>query len=167
MRRKLAVVFAASAIAGLLAVVSFNPPVRMSAKGPALTPAALVGPPNLLPCSTAALAGHWVFATDVGHQSIVPGQTGDITAIGTINLDAQGNADGTFDFTVADYMFFGGNTQTATMTVNPDCTGTVDLSTSIGSHRTDSIVVVNSNEFWGMSQDPHNLWTYKAHRISY
>ena len=52
------------------------------------------------PCSARMLAGRWMFATDVGHQSRYPG--GDITAIGTFRVDRQGNVfDGVFDATVS------------------------------------------------------------------
>ena len=47
-----------------------------------------------------------------------------------------------------------------------DCTGTVSFATSVGSVRTDSIVVVNRREILGMSQDPANLWTYQVRRIA-
>lgn len=32
--------------------------------------------------------------------------------------------------------------------------------------RTDSIAVLSENELWAMSQDPSNLWTTRARRIS-
>lgn len=35
-----------------------------------------------------------------------------------------------------------------------------------GTARTDSIAVVERDLFWGMSQDPNNLWTYRAKKIS-
>lgn len=46
-------------------------------------------------CTTRMLAGRWLFATDVGHQMLLPG--GDITAIGTMNIDRAGNLNGKFD----------------------------------------------------------------------
>jgi hypothetical protein len=114
-------------------------------------------------CSTRAVAGRWLFATDVGHQSLGPG--GDITAIGTLNIDSQGNISGTFDVTVQDAAFRPGNTYEGTIVVNSDCTGTMMFQTSTGSIRTDSIAVVSRGEFWGMSQDTRNLWTYRARRV--
>lgn len=71
-------------------------------------------------CSTQMLAGHWVFATEVGQQKLLPG--GDITAIGTVNLDRDGNLSGKFDATVAEFAFLPDNTFTGSVTVNPDCT---------------------------------------------
>jgi len=117
------------------------------------------------PCSVRSLAGTWVFATDVGQQKLFPAP-GDITAIGTINIDRAGNFSGKFDFTVAEFGFFPNNSYTGSITVNPDCTGTVTFVTSAGPGRTDSIVVVSQSEMWSMSQDSLNLWTAKARRIS-
>ena len=54
---------------------------------------------------------------------------------------------------------------TGTVVVNPDCTGTLTFNTNAGTTRTDSIVIVNRRAMLGMSQDPQNLWTYKARRI--
>jgi hypothetical protein len=135
---------------------------------PLIAAALLFGPAPALanpPCSVRSLAGAWVFATDVGQQMILPAP-GDITAIGTINIDREGNISGKFDFTVAGFGFFPNNSYTGSITVNPDCTGTVTFVTSAGTGRTDSIVVVNRNEIWSMSQDIFNLWTARARRIS-
>jgi len=117
------------------------------------------------PCSVRSVAGAWVFATDVGQQTLLPAP-GDITAIGTINIDGEGNISGKFDFTVAEFGFFPNNTYTGSITVNPDCTGTVTFVTSAGTGRTDTIVIVSQSEMWSMSQDIANLWTAKARRIS-
>jgi hypothetical protein len=117
------------------------------------------------PCSVRSLAGAWVFATEVGQQKLLPAP-GDITAIGTINIDETGNISGKFDFTVAEFGFFPNNVYTGTITVSKDCTGTVTFVTSAGTGRTDSIVVVSRSEMWSMSQDVMNLWTAKARRIS-
>ena len=58
-------------------------------------------------CDTQNMAGRWLFATDVGHQMLLPG--GDITAIGTMNIDRAGNLSGKFDATVQDWMFLPNN----------------------------------------------------------
>lgn len=117
-------------------------------------------------CSASMLAGRWVFATDVGHQNtpIVP-VPGDITAIGTMNIGRDGGLEGTFDVTFENAAFVPGVPYTGTVTVNDDCTGTLSFVTGVGSMRSDSIVVLNQYEFWGMSQDPNNLWTYRARRL--
>jgi hypothetical protein len=115
------------------------------------------------PCSVKAIAGSWIFATGVGE---FPAYGGNITAIGTMKIDRQGTLAGTFDFTVSTVVFQPDVSYTGTVTVEPDCTGTVTIETSAGTTRTDSIAVVGPNEFWGMSQDPANLWTYRARRIS-
>ena len=114
-------------------------------------------------CDTQNMAGRWLFATDVGHQMLLPG--GDITAIGTMNIDRAGNLSGKFDATVQDWMFLPNNDYFGTIVVGSDCTGTLTFETSQGTARTDSIIVISHKAFRGMSQDPNNLWTYRAHRI--
>ena len=119
-------------------------------------------------CSTRAIAGQWVFATNVGRQMLgepFPPEK-DITAIGTMNIDRHGNVSGTFDVTVQDFAFIPGIPYNGSVTVNPDCTGILDFVTGVGSQRTDSIVVVNRREMLGMSQDPQNLWNYQVRRIA-
>ncbi len=120
------------------------------------------------PCSVQALAGHWVFATGIGRQALgapfPPGK--DITAVGVMAITKDGNFSGHFDATVQDSFFLPGNAYTGSMTINPDCTGTVTFTTSVGTTRLDSIVVVSRSEILGMSQDPLNLWTYQVRRIS-
>jgi hypothetical protein len=117
-------------------------------------------------CSNRATAGAWMFFTDVGHIAL-PTLKGDITALGTMNIDANGNVDGRFDATIGDVAFLAGVTYTGTLLVNPDCTGTLTFTTSAGSVRTDSIAVLdNGREMRGMSQDKLNLWTYTAKKLS-
>ncbi len=118
-------------------------------------------------CSTRSLAGRWMFATGIGRQSLGPPfpEGKDITAIGIFSVDRFGNATGTFDATVQDFLFLPNNSFTGSITVNPDCTGTLIFTTSAGTARTDSIVVVNRREILGMTQDPANLWTYQMRRL--
>lgn len=73
------------------------------------------------PCSTARAAGNWSF-TDNGTVIGI----GPRTAIGTLTLDAAGNvtngvATSSLDGGVAQETFSG------TYTVNPDCTGTINV----------------------------------------
>ena len=125
------------------------------------------------PCTVGMLEGAWVFATGIGElgtQAPLPGaiQGKHITAIGTMNIDGRGNVSGIFDNTIGDV---GGNlnvTYAGTVTVNADCRGTLQFTTSTGSSRTDSIVVLlrrEESELWGMSQNHLTLWTYTARRI--
>lgn len=115
-------------------------------------------------CSPRALAGRWMFATDVGKQSFFPG--GDITAIGTFWIDRLGNVThGKFDATVADFGFlhdieFGGS-----LALKPDCTGTFTFTTSAGTTRTDTIIVLGPGHIRAMSQDVQFLWTYDMRRM--
>ena len=120
------------------------------------------------PCSVKTIAGHWVFATGIGRQMLgVPFPAGkDITAIGTMNIAKDGSLSGKFDATVQDTFFLPENTYNGSVTVNPDCTGTLIFITSAGTARADSIVVVDRREMLAMSQDPFNLWTYQIRRIS-
>lgn len=120
-----------------------------------------------VPCSLHWIVGNWMFATDVGQQMLFPGIDGDITAIGTMNIDSAGNVVGLFDATVAEYAFLPDNTYTGSVTLNRDCTGTLSFVTSSGTSRTDTIVIVgDGSEILGMSQDPLNLWTYVVKRVS-
>lgn len=119
-------------------------------------------------CSVRAIAGSWLFATDVGHQMLgapFPPDK-DITAIGTMNIARDGTLSGTFDVTVEDFAFIPGVVYTGSVTVNPDCTGILSFATSVGSVRNDSIAVVSRREMLAMSQDPLNLWTYQIRRIA-
>ncbi len=114
-------------------------------------------------CSVRDLAGRWIFATEVGQ---LPSFGGDITAIGTMNFDREGNLHGKFDNNIAEVASFLDVEYSGTAEVDPDCTGTLTFETSDGFVRTDSIAVVSRNEMWGMSLDPTNLWTYRVRRIS-
>ena len=130
----------------------------------------LTGTPALAgkACTTKMLAGKWVFATGIGRQALgepFPPDK-DISAIGTFNVARDGALSGSFDVTVQDFGFIPGVEFSGSLMVNPDCTGTVSFATSVGSVRTDSIVVVNRREILGMSQDPANLWTYQVRRIA-
>lgn len=119
-------------------------------------------------CTVKAIAGQWLFATGIGRQMLgepFPPDK-DITAIGTMNINRDGSLSGNFDVTVEDFGFIPGIVYDGSLTVNPDCTGTLSFVTSVGSVRTDSIAVVNRNEILGMSQDPANLWTYQIRRVA-
>jgi hypothetical protein len=115
-------------------------------------------------CSPRALAGRWMFATDVGKQSFFPG--GDITAIGTFWIDRIGTVSrGSFDATVADWGFLPGIKFSGSFALKPDCTGTFTFTTSAGTTRTDSVIVLGPNHIRGMSQDVQFLWTYDMRRL--
>ena len=118
------------------------------------------------PCSTQAMAGNWVYASSVS-QAIGPdGVARPITSIGTINVDKHGNVSGKFDVAILGVFFIPDNTYVGTLTVAPDCTGTLYFLQSNGFERMDSIVVVNRSEMLGMSQDPNVIFTYQVRRIS-
>lgn len=119
-------------------------------------------------CDTRMLAGRWLFATGIGHQQLgAPAPpSGDITAIGTMNIDRDGALEGKFDVTFEGAGFLSGILYSGTARLNADCTGTLSFVTETGTVRTDSIALVEDDLFWAMSQDPLNLWTYKAKRIS-
>ena len=118
-------------------------------------------------CSTSMLAGRWLFATGIGHQALANAPPpADITALGTMTVRHNGDVEGAFDVTFQGAAFVPGVAYTGTVVVNPDCTGTLSFVTAAGTARTDSIAVLNRYEIWGMSQDPQNLWTYRARRMS-
>lgn len=113
-------------------------------------------------CSTQNLAGNWLFFTEVGHTEL---GGPDITALGSMNIDKEGNLSGTFDVTVANIVSIPDIGYAGTVTVSSDCIGTVTFETDLGASRTDRIAVFSRNEFRGMSLEPDNLWTYWARRI--
>lgn len=118
-------------------------------------------------CSLSMLAGRWFFATSIGHQALVNAPPpGDITALGTMIIRRNGDVEGTFDVTFENAAFVEGVPYTGTITVNPDCTGTLSFVTGAGTSRTDTIAILDRYEFWGMSRDPKNVWTYTARRVS-
>jgi hypothetical protein len=118
-------------------------------------------------CATRDLAGRWIFGTDVGQQLLfLPTSDGNITALGTMNIDKQGNLSGEFDATVAGFIFLSASTYSGSAVLHDDCTGTLSFETSDGTVRADSIALVGRDEVWGMSQDPSNLWTYEMRRLS-
>jgi len=115
-------------------------------------------------CSLKSLAGRWAFATDVGHETIAFG--GDITAIGTFDLGRDGEVAGTFDVTFENNAFIPDVPFEGSMTVEENCKGTLTFVTGQGTSRTDSLIVIDRDFLWGMSQDPQNLWTYRVRRLS-
>jgi hypothetical protein len=127
------------------------------------------------PCTVGMVEGTWVFATGIGQLSNQPpipepARGKQITAIGTIHIDGQGNISGAYDNTIADVGSFLNNTFVGTVVVNADCTGTLSFTDSRGASRTDSIVVLtrrDQSELWGMSRDHLLVWTYTARRISF
>jgi hypothetical protein len=128
-----------------------------------LAPAVLAGNASkrAFTCSESHLIGKWVFATEIGNFT----GFGPITALGTLKVERGGALNGKFDATVGDAVFLPDNTYTGSIDVGRDCRGTLTFTDSTGASRTDSIVVVNYDEFWGMSQNPGVLWTYRAKRI--
>ena len=128
--------------------------------GLALATPALAGDGN---CSVRQLAGRWIFATGVGQ---VADLGADITALGTMNFDREGNLHGKFDNNIAGVASFQDIEYFGTVKLDPDCTGTLTFETDEGFFRADSVAVVGKDEMLGMSLDPGNLWTYQIRRIS-
>lgn len=113
-------------------------------------------------CSTQNLAGSWLFFTEVGHTEY---GGPDITALGTMNIDKEGNLSGTFDVTVANVISLPEIGYSGSVTVDSDCIGTIMFVTDSGAARTDRIAVFSRDEFRGMSLIPDNMWTYWARRV--
>jgi hypothetical protein len=130
-----------------------------------LTPPAVAGDQHQS-CSIGNVVGRWIFVTDVGQYQYFP--TDGMTAIGTIRVDRHGRVSGHFDATfAAQDGFSSGVKYTGTLTIEPDCTGSVTIiPDGPAPPRTDTIAIVSDNEMWGMSQDPMNLLVYRARRIS-
>ncbi len=123
-------------------------------------------------CSLKDVAGKWIFATDIGRitDEFAPPDT-EITALGTMNISRDGSVSGRFDVTLefpipAPFDFRSNVTYWGTISINPDCTGTLTFETDAPSSRTDTIALVSRKKMLGMSQDPTNLWTYEVHRIA-
>jgi hypothetical protein len=133
--------------------------------GMVMSPAPLASDDGVPGCTVRSIAGRWLFGTGMGEVFLGPFTGQSITAIGTMNIDRQGNVSGRFDNNIATFGAFTGNTYTGTVAVNGDCTGMLQFTTSSGSQRTDSIAIVGHGEIWGMSLDPENPWTYVVRRI--
>lgn len=134
-------------------------------------------------CSTRQIAGNWLFNTGVGQfDGVFPAGAplpepwvgvfpadGKFTALGTMNIDREGQLEGVFDVTAVGEggaFSFPGRTYTGTVTVNPDCTGELAFVTGAGSVRTDRIAVISGSEMRAMSLVPTQLWTYEIHKLS-
>jgi hypothetical protein len=134
-----------------------------------------VGYSDTAACSIGMVEGAWVFATGIGQLGSQPPlaeriRGKQITAIGTLNIDARGDVSGRFDQTVGDIGPVSA-TYTGRLTLRDDCSGSVSLITSGGTARTDSIVVVANGqspatEIWGMSRENFVTWTYVAKRTA-
>jgi len=116
-------------------------------------------------CSIATIAGAWVFTTNNLYQ-----QNGmlDGNALGTQNISNDGTLNGKYDWEGTSG-FYPGNRYVGTVTVNPDCTGT------ISQHDVESDVIVlqsiaiarSGQEIWGMFEDPTmDVGTFRMQRIS-
>jgi len=81
------------------------------------------------------------------------------------NDDPDAVTNGEFDATVADFGFLHGIKFSGSLVLNPDCTGTFTFTTSAGTTRTDTIIVLGPGHVRAMSQDVQFLWTYDMHRL--
>ena len=116
-------------------------------------------------CSIDTIAGAWVFTTHNLYQ-----QNGmlDGNALGTANYGKDGSVRGKYDWEGTSG-FFPGNNYVGTVTVNPDCTGTITQH-DVGSDVLilQSIVISDGGrEIWGVFQDPTNdVGTFTLKRVS-
>jgi hypothetical protein len=116
-------------------------------------------------CSIATIAGGWVFTTDLLYTK--KGRL-DGSALGTQNISNDGTLEGTYDW-AGTSGFYPGNSYVGTVTVNPDCTGTISQH-DVGS----DVIVLQSiliahggQEIWGMFQDPTiDMGTFRMKRIN-
>jgi len=117
------------------------------------------------PCSIATIAGQWVFITDVLYT-----QAGvvDGVAIGTINIGVDGSYRGTYDWSGTGGAALGNN-YIGTVTVNPDCTGTVSFHAVGDTYEVVQSIVIarNGQEIWGDFQNPvDDVGVWRAERIT-
>jgi hypothetical protein len=116
-------------------------------------------------CSISTIAGAWVFTTDVLYTEE---GTVDGIALGIINIGIDGSYGGTYDW-AGTTGFSLGNEFIGTVTVNPDCTGTVSFH-SVGDTYDvlQSIVIAGSGqEIWGDFQNPaDDVGVWRAKRTA-
>jgi hypothetical protein len=122
--------------------------------------------PPAQPCSIKTVVGSWVFASDVGTILGV----GNVTAVGTLEIKADGTGHGRFAFSTnfGESGSFEDSTFDETLTVNPDCTAVAVVTDSQGGPpRTDNLVISrDGREMRGMVVDPADfLWTFKLERV--
>jgi hypothetical protein len=116
-------------------------------------------------CSVATIAGEWVFTTDVLYT-----QEGavDGIALGTTNIGLDGSYGGTYDWAGTSGLSLGNN-YIGTVTVNPDCTGTVSFHAVGDTYEVvQSIVIVGvGQEIWGDFENPaDDVGVWRANRIT-
>jgi hypothetical protein len=117
-------------------------------------------------CSIATIAGAWVFTTN---NLYLQDGTLDGNAMGTANYHMDGTLDGTYDWEGTGG-FASGISYAGTLSVNPDCTGTISF--YVGGDTSymvvQSIVIARSGqEIWGMFQNPSDdVGTFKLTRIT-
>jgi len=116
-------------------------------------------------CSIATIAGAWVFTTN--NLYLQNGML-DGNALGTATYGKDGSVRGTYDWE-GTTGFYPGNSYVGTLSVNPDCTGTLSFH-NVGSDQmvVQSIVIARSGqEIRGMFQDPTiDVGTFTAKRVS-
>lgn len=117
------------------------------------------------PCSIATIAGAWVFTTEV---LFTQAGTVDGIAIGTINISMDGSYGGTYDWAGTSGAALG-NDYIGTVTVNPDCTGTVsfhDVGTTYEVVQS-MVIARDGQEIWGDFQNPaDDVGVWHAKRIT-
>jgi hypothetical protein len=125
--------------------------------------------PGVRGCSIATIAGAWAFTTtDIMYNS--DGTVGG-TALGIFRIDGNGNLAGTYDSTFLGPApnFYPATNYVGTVTVNPNCMGTISFH-DVGSDDiiVQSIVIARGGrEILGMFQNPADaLGTFKCERIN-
>ena len=119
-------------------------------------------------CSQKTMVGSWMYATDLlefrDPYTLELIQKG--TSLGVMTIDAEGNLTGSYDTTLyragKDPVIRHIPNWVGTVTVNPDCTGTL----SFGSRVDNLVISSDGSEFWGMVQTagPGALISYRAKR---
>jgi hypothetical protein len=168
MTKLLTRIFTATAVAALAVALVANTHAQTwhqrSSRNPSDATAKVAASTKAHPCSIATIAGGWVFITDVLYTQA---GTVDGIAIGTVNIGMDGSYVGTYNWSGTGGSFLG-NDYIGTVTVNPDCTGTVSFH-DVGSTYdvVQSIVIArDGQEIWGDFQNPaDDVGIWRAKRI--
>jgi len=169
MSKSLIRIFTSTAIAALVVVLVANIHAQewhqRSSRSPSDATPKVAARTTAHPCSIATIAGEWVFVTDVLYTQA---GTVDGVAIGTVNIGMNGSYGGTFNWAGTGGAALGNN-YIGTVTVNPDCTGTVSFHAVGDTYEVVQSIVIarDGQEIWGDFQNPvDDVGVWRAERIT-
>jgi hypothetical protein len=169
MTKSLIRIFTPTAIAALSVVLVANMRAQAwhqrSSRNPSDATPKVAASKSAHPCSIATIAGQWVFTTDVLYTQA---GTVDGVALGTVNIGMDGSYGGTYDWAGTSGAALGNN-YIGTVTVNPDCTGTVSFHDVGDTYEVVQSIVIarDGQEIWGDFQNPaDDVGVWRAKRIT-